>query len=619
MIDNEKQEIKSFDTRIWFKIIKLLAHEKKTVYKALFYVCIEAGISTLLPVLYSYTINTFLVGQGSTEDIIMFAIFYGCLVLFQAFVIFKFIDLCGKIETSVSYQTRKQAMDKLQNLPFSYYDVTPTGWIMARVTSDIGRLSEILSWSMIDMVWGIFMMIVLMITMLAINWKLSLIIIAVMPVVYFVSMIVEKLLITHYRKVRTINSRITSGFSEGIMGAKTTKTMGLEDIHYNEFSGITLEMKEKTMRSIIINSMYVPIILFLVSLSSSTLLWVGGDMVLKGALSIGTLVMFNQFANQFFEPLRNITGTLAQLQLAQASAERVISLLDKEPDLVDSPKVIDKYGTILDPIVESYEPIIGNIQFDNVDFYYLENEPVLENFNLTIKPQETIALVGETGSGKSTIVNLICRFYEPKKGQILIDDVDYKKRSIGWLHSKIGYVLQAPHLFSGSIADNVKYGKLDATMEEVERVCKMVDAHEFIISLEDGYNTDVGEGGNRLSTGQKQLISLARALISDPDIFVLDEATSSIDTETEAVIQNAIDNVLKDKTSIVIAHRLSTIKNVDRIIVMKNGKIIEEGNHDSLLKLKGYYHSLYIHQYEEEQQQIIDNISRQVSERSINI
>lgn len=599
----EEEFSEKLDTGLWLKILKLLSHEKKNLFMAISFMFMEALITAVLPIFNSYAIDNFFGGKGTDQQILFFGLIYGVLVLFQAFLIFQFINKCGIIEMSISYNTRKNAMKKLQNQSFSYYDVTPSGWIMARVTSDIARLSEILSWSLIDLLWGSFFMVIMMITMIIVNWKLAVIVIAVMPVVYLISTLVQKTLLKHYRKVRAVNSQITSGFSEGISGAKTTKTMALEELHYSEFSALTSEMKERSMRTVIINSIYIPVVMLLSSFSSAGILWAGGDMVISGLIQVGTLVMFTQFANQFFEPLRNIAGILAQMQMAQASAERVISMIEKEVALTDSEEVIKKYGTILEPKVENYEDIVGNIEFKDVNFHYNPEEPILNNFNLKIEPKQRIALVGETGSGKSTLVNLICRFYEPKEGKILIDGVDYKDRSLGWLHSHLGYVLQAPHLFSGTVAENVRYGRLDATDEEIKEVCKLIDADEFISELEDGYNTDVGEGGNRLSTGQKQLISLARALISNPSIFVLDEATSSIDTETEAIIQNAVDNILKEKTSFIIAHRLSTIVNADRILVMKNGEIIEDGTHASLMKQKGYYYELYTHQFNEEQEE----------------
>ncbi len=558
-LEEEIFDAEGLDTGLWKKILRLVAQSKKNLYRALAFITVEAMIGVTLPVLNRHAIDVFFVGIGTNKDIFLFALGYGFLVVLQAFVVYKFIFYSGKVEKEVAYFTRQSIMEKLQNLSFSFFDKTPSGWVMARLTSDVARLSEILSWSLVDLVWGFAMMVTLTVVMLVINWKLALVVLVVVPFVYAVSVWFQKRILINYRKSRAVNSKITSAFSEGISGAKTTKTMALESMHYGEFQVLTSEMKARTMRAIILNSLYVPIVIVLSSVGNAGVIWAGGSMVMSGAIQIGTLILFTQYAGQFFEPLRNISGILAQLQMAQASAERVLSLLETESDLSDKEEVVAKYGTILDPIESAYEPIVGDIEFKNVSFHYNESEPILKNFNLTVKPKQRIALVGETGSGKSTIVNLICRFYEPISGEILIDDVDYRERSIGWLHSHLGYVLQSPHLFSGSVIDNIRYGRLDASDDEVMDAAKLVDAHDFIVNLEDGYQTDVGEGGGRLSTGQKQLISFARALLANPSIFVLDEATSSIDTETEAVIQHAVENVLREKTSFITSSGLSTI------------------------------------------------------------
>lgn len=598
-LEEEIFDADGLNTTLWRKILKLLSRSKKNLYLALAFISVEAFIGVCLPMLNRVAIDVYFTGEGTTTQIMMFAGFYTALVALQAFVVYKFILYAGKVEMEVSFFTRQTIMEKLQNLSFSFFDKTPSGWVMARLTSDVARLSEILSWSLVDLVWGFAMMIALTMVMLVINWQLALVVLLVVPFVYLVSAWFQKRILINYRKSRAVNSKITAAFSEGISGAKTTKTMALETMHYSEFKTLTSEMKSRTMRAIILNSMYVPIVSLLSSIGNAGVIWAGGSMALSGVIQIGTMILFTQYAGQFFEPLRNISGILAQLQMAQASAERVLSLMETESDLVDKDYVVEKYGTILDPKEEAYEPIVGDIEFKNVSFHYNESEPILKNFNLTVKPKQRIALVGETGSGKSTIVNLICRFYEPVSGEILIDNVDYRERSIGWLHSHLGYVLQSPHLFSGSVIDNIRYGRLDATDEEIYEAAKLVDAHDFIINLENGYNTDVGEGGGRLSTGQKQLISFARALLANPSIFVLDEATSSIDTETEAVIQHAVENVLREKTSFIIAHRLSTIVSCDRILVIKKGKIVEDGNHEELMALDGYYNQLYTNQFAE--------------------
>lgn len=611
--EEEQFTSEKLDVGLWKKILMMLLENKKNLFLALFFVLFEAVIGIILPILNRYAIDVFYQGQGSTEAILKFALLYGGLVAVQAFLIYEFIYRSGLIEMDISYQIRQNVMEKLQNLPFSYYDKTPTGWIMARMTSDVSRLSEILSWSFNDLVWGFLVMMMLLVVMFTVNWKLALIILVIVPMVYFVSSWFQKRILKNYRNVRAENSKITHGFSEGITGAKTTKSMGLESIHYSEFKNNTMAMRSKSIHAVILSALYMPIITIISSLGNAGIIYVGGNMALQGVIQIGTLILFTQYAERFFEPLRNISNVFAQLQMAQASAERVLSLLEQDSSLIDRPDVIEKYGTILNPKESVYEPIVGNIEFKDVDFYYQASEPILKNFNLTVEPKQRVALVGETGSGKSTIVNLICRFYEPISGSIQIDGVDYRERSIGWLHSHLGYVLQAPHLFSGSVRDNIAYGKPNASDEAVMRAAKLVDAHRFITELEDGYQTDVGEGGNRLSTGQKQLISFARAILVNPSIFILDEATASIDTETEAIIQNAVETVLKEKTSFIIAHRLSTIVSADRILVIDKGTIIEDGNHESLMNQKGRYYELYMNQFNEKNETKIMNTLTPIS------
>lgn len=367
-----------------------------------------------------------------------------------------------------------------------------------------------------------------------------------------------------------------------------------------EFGLITEGMKNASIKATIVSSLYMPIVLVLGSIGTAIALNFGGKSVLRGTISYGTMVAFISYTMQFFEPVRQLAVIFTEIQSAQASAERVFSLIDEIPQIIDDEKVIIKYGDFFNPKKEYWPKVIGKIEFRNVSFSYKGGEKVLENFNLVINPGKTIALVGETGSGKSTIVNLLCRFYEPTSGEILIDGINYKDMPQAWIHENLGYVLQTPHLFSGTIMENIKYGNLNASEIDVIKASKLVNSHKFIMDMEKGYNTGVGEGGNLLSTGEKQLLSFARAIVRRPKLFVLDEATSSIDTETEKKIQDAIEKVLEGRTSFVIAHRLSTIKNADRIIVIRNGKIMEDGIHKDLIQRKGYYYNLYTNQFIEE-------------------
>ena len=524
------------------------------------------------------------------------------MVALQAVNVWLLIDIAGKIEIGVCYDIRKLGFKKLQELSFSYYDKTPVGWIMARMTSDTQRLGETIAWGLVDLMWGSVMMLATLCIILYLNWKLALIVMSVLPALALVSMYFQRKILAEYRRVRRINSRITGAFNEGIMGARTIKTLVREEDTLQEFKELTGNMRNSSVRAVVVSSIYMPIVMALGSIGTGLALWFGGEGVIYQTLTYGTLVAFISYTAQFFEPIHQLARIFAELQNAQASAERVFSMIETEPDVKDSPEVVKVYGDVFSAKRENWPPIKGNVTFDNVSFSYKDGEEVLENFSLDVKAGESIALVGETGSGKSTIVNLICRFYEPQEGEIRIDGVDYRKRSQLWLQSNIGYVLQAPHLFSGTIRDNIRYGKLDATDDEIIEAAKLVNAHDFIMRLKDGYDTEAGEGGSRLSTGEKQLISFARAVLANPRIFVLDEATSSIDTETERIIQSAIQKVLKGRTSFIIAHRLSTIRSADRILVIRDGRVIEEGNHTELLKRKGYYYSLYTNQFKEEKE-----------------
>jgi len=600
----EEQEFNTdhLDTKLWRRILKHFFVYKKDLTIIFISMISIACVDIAFPYLNKLAIDYFVLENGDLSKLWPFGLIYGFLILVQVFVVYFFIKFTGKVEMQFAYDIRNQAFKKLQELSFSYYDKTPQGWIMARMTSDIGRLADIVSWSIIDLIWGSTLIIGVSIVMLIVNWRLALLVLVVVPFLAYISIIFQKKILQRYRLTRKINSKITAAYSEGILGAKTTKTMGLEDQQSAEFRELTSSMKSESVKAAILSAAFMPIVMGLGAFSSAMLIWIGGQQVLVGTIAFGTLVLFTQYASQFFEPLRQIARLLAEFQMAQASAERVLSLLNADVDLVDRDDVVEKYGSILEPKTEVYEKVKGDVEFDNVSFYYKEEEPVLVNFNLKVNRGETIALVGETGSGKSTIVNLICRFYEPKSGVIRIDGVNTKNRSLGWLHSNLGYVLQAPHLFSGTIKENIRYGDLNASDEAIVEAAKRVSAHEFIMNMEEGYDTEVGEGGGRLSTGQKQLISFARAILANPSIFILDEASSSIDTETEQIIQTAIESVLHDKTTFIIAHRLSTIVNADRILLIDKGRIVEDGTHSQLMHKKGRYYRLYTNQFNEDRQ-----------------
>ena len=592
--DNEKIDIK-----VWKNFWELVKSHKKDFFKLIIIMIFTAALDASFPLFSKYAIDNFII-KDSLNGLNKFIIFFFVVIGFQAINVYLFLDMGGKIETNISYDIRKQGFEKLQTLPLSYYDEKAVGWLMARMTSDINGISETISWGIVDFAWGLAMMLAVIIAMFKLNAQLAWITLTVVPPLAIASVYFQNKILKAQREVRSVNSKITAAYNEDISGAMTTKTLVREEKNLEEFMEITEDMKQKSIRATIISSLYFPIILVLGSIGTALVLNAGGKNVILGTLSHGTLVAFISYTMQFFEPIRQLAVIFAEVQAAQASAERVFSLINEVPEIEDSKEIRDKYGDFFETKKETWPKIKGKIEFKNVGFSYKNGEQVLENFNLKVEPGETIALVGETGSGKSTIVNLLCRFYEPSSGQILIDGIDYKTMPQIWLHDNLGYVLQAPHLFSGTIKDNIQYGNLEANELDIIRASKLVNSHDFIMKMEKGYDSNVGEGGNLLSTGQKQLISFARAIVKNPKIFVLDEATSSIDTETEMLIQNTIEKVLEGKTSFVIAHRLSTIKNADRILVIKDGKVIEEGNHRELLKEKGYYYNLYTNQFIED-------------------
>lgn len=604
-LEETEDDFEKLDLNIWKKIFKIIVKDKKALIQMIIAVVMLALNDIVYPLLNKYALENYFSKNPDFSNKWLFIGAYAFIAIHLGVSVWCFIRAASIVEENTTIEIRKQAFDKLQKLSFSYYDTTSSGWIMARMTSDARKLASIISWGIVDLLWGLLLMIGILSVTIVMNWRLAIVLIILVPIFLLLTLYFRKKILREYRSVRKINSEITASFNESFIGSNTSKTLVLEKQNEQEFNNVISKMKRRSIKAAMFSSIFWPTILVLGYLGVAIIAVEGSTFVLsdnvKLIITTGTLYLFLDYAMRFFEPIMSIARIISDFQQAQASAERVISLIETEPDVKDTDEVIEKYGDLYNPKKENWEELFGKIEFNNVSFKYKGTDKlVLDNFNLKIEKGMMVAIVGETGSGKSTIVNLISRFYEPTNGHILIDDVDYKKRSIGWLHSNLGYVLQTPHLFSGNILENVRYGKLDATDEEVERACKIVNASEFIEKLPDGYLTDIGEGGSKLSIGQKQLLSFARAILTNPSILILDEATSSIDTENEKIIQNAIKTILKNRTSIVVAHRLSTIVNADEIIVLKEGKIIERGTHLELLKQKGYYFNLYKNQFLEE-------------------
>lgn len=597
---DEKDYNRSFDIKVWKRLLPLLKNYRWAFFWMILFNLLTAAIDVVIPLFQRYAITNF-IEPSTLKGLLPFILAYTIVIIGQSLSVIGFGRNSMKIEMNFGRDMRQKLFVHLQTLSFSFYNVTPVGYLIARVMSDTNRIAGMIAWSITDILWALFYVFGTFLSMLLLNWKLALVIILIVPAIAILTGYFQGKILHWNRKVRKINSKITGSFNEGITGAKTSKTLVIEDQNAEQFRELTASMHHAGTRAARLNAVYIPLVLFCSTAAVAIVLLRGGHMSLNGVLQIATLSAFTTYAVGIFEPIQMTAANIADFISLQASIERITDLMDQTPQVNDTPEVTEKYGDVFQPKTENWEPLVGEIEFKDVTFRYPDGgENVLEHFSLHIPAGTTVAIVGETGAGKSTLVNLACRFFEPTSGQILIDGRDYRERSQLWLHSNIGYVLQNPHLFSGTVKENIRYGKLTATDEEIEAAARAVSADTVVAKLEKGWDSDVGEGGDRLSTGEKQLISFARAVLADPRIFVLDEATSSIDTQTEQLIQAAIDHLLKDRTSFLIAHRLSTIRKADLILVVRDGKIVEQGKHMELLKRGGYYHDLYSKQFAEE-------------------
>ena len=579
------------------RIMPYVGKYKKTLRIMLLCGLIGSAMDIALPLFQRYALNHFIT-LGTLDTLPWFILIYASAIVFASCA--NYIACRGAMttEVSVNRDLRNAAFNHLQTLSFSYFNQNSVGWIHSRIMSDTSRIGGLVSWSFMDCVWHTSYLVGSCAVMLVINARLALLVMVILPLIVILYSLFQKKLIRANRIIRELNSRITGDFNESITGAKTIKTLTIEDRMAKDFVGDTEEYRRTAVKAARLRGGFAVTMHMASSLALAIVLWKGGAIA---AAEVGTFSMFMSYAQGMMEPVRWIVDAISDVITTQVNIERLTRLIGTKSDVTDTPEVIEKYGDSFSPKKENWEPIRGDIEFEDVTFRYPDgDENVLEHFSLKIPFGSNIAIVGETGAGKSTLVNLVCRFFEPTEGRVLIDGRDARERSQLWLHSAIGYVLQTPHLFSGTIRDNLLYGRPDATEEEIRQALELVSADQVVARMEKGIDTDVGEGGDQLSTGEKQLISFARAVLADPRILVLDEATASVDTLTEQRIQSAIETVIRGRTSLVIAHRLSTVRNADLILVVNDGKIVEQGTHRELLAAKGDYYKLYTRQYEDE-------------------
>ena len=579
------------------RILPYLGDVKKMMLVMVLLALVSSVTDIMIPLYQRFALNEF-VGTGSFRALAPFLVAYILTILTASLVNYISCTYATTIEMRISRVLRREGFRHLQTLSFSYFNQNSVGYIHARLISDTGRIGTLFSWTLIDCVWRISYLVGATVVMISLNPGLAAMVLSILPVLAVLFSVFQKRLIRVNREVREINSKITSNFNEGITGAKTVKSLAIEEKMEARFREETQNMRTKTVQAAKLRGLFSGTMHLASSVALAIVLWKGGYIA---GDEIGTYSVFMSYAQGMMEPLRWLVDIISDLITTQVNIERFTNLMAVQSDVVDTPEVIEKYGDCFEPKKENWEPIRGDIAFRDVTFQYPDGEEtVLENFSLDIPFGTRLAIVGETGAGKSTLVNLVCRFYEPTQGTVLIDGRDARERSQLWLHSAIGYVLQTPHLFSGTVRENLLMGNPGATEEQMWQAIRTVSAEDVIAHLDKGLDTDVGEGGDLLSTGEKQLISFARAILADPRILILDEATASVDTVTEARIQAALEEVTQGRTCLMIAHRLSTVRNADMILVVRDGKIVEQGTHAQLLAQKGYYHSLYTRQYEDE-------------------
>jgi len=573
---------KAYDHAVVVRLLRYLGDHKIRFGLAMLAMIVFSVTQLAIPWLVGRSVDV--VAPGGSHDIgeltFLFALFMGNGLLSWGSQWLQLLSMAF-VSRGILWKLRTQMFDHLQKLSLSFYDRHEVGRVMSRVQNDVGSLQEVVSNGLIDTAADLLTLTGTVVVLMMMNVQLTLICLTVMPAMILFLGIWQRYARNAFMRVRMAISVVNAGLQENISGARVIQSLSREDVNYERFDDVNTANLDANVSAGRLSAGIQPVTELLMGGSVALVIIFGGMMALDGLLTVGALAAFIIYVQRFFEPIRRLTMQYTQLQRAMAGGQRIFEVLDTKPEIVDAPDTIEM------------PPIKGEIVFDHVNFEYVPDVPVLSDINLHIKPGETIAFVGSTGAGKSTIVSLVSRFYEIVSGTLTIDGHDIRKVTQASLRQQIGIVLQEPFLFSGTVRENIMFGRPDATEEEMVTAAKMVDADTFIQRLEQGYDTELHERGSNISVGQRQLLSFARAVLADPRILILDEATANVDTHTELIIQNALKQLLKGRTSLVIAHRLSTIHDADRVVVMDDGEIVETGDHQQLMKNGGLYHHLY--------------------------
>jgi ATP-binding cassette subfamily B protein len=577
---------KQIDKKIAFKLFGYIKPYRFLLGLTIFLLLLTAGLEILGPYLVKIAIDRYIT-PGKFEGLVYVVVLYGLVILFEFIIQYFQVYFTEYMGQKIMYDMRMNIFSHINKMPMSFFDKNPTGRIMTRVTTDVQTLNEMLSSGTVTLFGDIFMIMGITIMMLSLNWKLSLITFSVLILLAIAAFIFRSKVRLAFRIIRAKISNINSFLQEAISGINTTKIFNRQEENNKDFRILNRQYLDVYLKTIFYYAVFFPVVVLISTMATALIIWYGGQKVIQNYLTLGTLVAFIQYIEKFFHPISDLSEKFGIFQEAIAASERIFKLLEQKPSIVSPANPV------------KVREIKGNIKFDKVWFAYNNRNYVLKDITFKLETGRSIAFVGATGSGKTSIINLLNRFYDIQKGKIFLDDIDIKRFDLQDLRRHIGVVMQDVFLFSGTILDNIRLGNKDISFDEVIKASKYVNAHKFIERLPGKYDYEVKERGQTLSVGQRQLIAFARALVFNPEILlVLDEATSSIDSEIEALIQDALTKIMKNRTTIIIAHRLSTIKNVDKIIVLSHGRIVEEGTHGKLLKLKGIYHKLYRFQYQ---------------------